>query len=381
MSATHKPAERFYRETPAESKPDLLTEIIDRMGVVEARLSRPSPVKLTTWEEIERFAEKAARSGMVPPSYLNKPDAIVIAVMMGSELGLAPMQAVQNIAVINSRPAIWGDALPGLCRASGLMRTMKEWSEGEGDAMVMFCETTRRDDPQIIQGSFGVADAIRAGLWGKDLYKKYPKRMLQMRARGFCLRDAYPDVLKGLVTVEEADDIEFNAADFIPARRASAVMSEKKQEAPPEERYPTLFNVPDGRAWLVNLEAVLLAVKAPRELGDIAVLEPVQSARASWPAEPVARIDAAFEKAKKRLAEASPSAILDALEIELRDACAAPDGSVVVDAILARQDVQTALDRLRGADKVRLDAMIKSALDGTKAEETSAPNGAPDDAP
>jgi hypothetical protein len=30
--------------------------------------------------------------------------------------------------------------------------------------------------------------------------------MLQLRARGFALRDAFPDVLKGLVTAEEAQD-------------------------------------------------------------------------------------------------------------------------------------------------------------------------------
>ena len=32
------------------------------------------------------------------------------------------------------------------------------------------------------------------------------KRMMQMRARGFALRDAFPDVLKGLISAEEAAD-------------------------------------------------------------------------------------------------------------------------------------------------------------------------------
>jgi hypothetical protein len=54
---------------------------------------------------------------------------------------------------------------------------------------------------------FSVADAVRAGLWGKSgPWTQYPKRMLQLRARGFALRDAFPDVLKGLVTAEEAQD-------------------------------------------------------------------------------------------------------------------------------------------------------------------------------
>jgi hypothetical protein len=56
-------------------------------------------------------------------------------------------------------------------------------------------------------GRFSVADAKRAGLWGKSgPWTQYPRRMLQLRARGFALRDAFPDVLKGLVTAEEAQD-------------------------------------------------------------------------------------------------------------------------------------------------------------------------------
>ena len=108
-------------------EPSLLHEIIDRMNTIEARQLRPAPVKLSTWEDIERFADKAARSGMVPKDFVGKPDAICIAIQMGSELGLAPMQALQNIAVVNGRPSIWGDAMPALCRASGVLKSMREW--------------------------------------------------------------------------------------------------------------------------------------------------------------------------------------------------------------------------------------------------------------
>ena len=187
--------------------PSVLDQILDQVNTIAVQQSRPSPVRLQTWEEIERFAEKAARSGMVPKDYLNKPDAIVIAVMMGAELGLAPMQSLQNIAVINGRPSIWGDAMPGLIRASGKCAYIKEWSEGEGDALTFYCEARRKDDPTPSVGRFGVAEAKKAGLWGKDLYAKYPQRMLLARARGFGLRDAFPDVLKGLISAEEARDM------------------------------------------------------------------------------------------------------------------------------------------------------------------------------
>ena len=212
----------------------ILGEMLDRMNVLEAKQSRPSPVKLQTWEEIERFAVKAARSGMVPKDFVGKEDAICIAVQMGSELGLPPMQSLQNIAVVNGRPSIWGDAMPALCRASGVVRSIREWHDGEGDNLMFYCEAIRKDDLNPVVGKFGVLDAKRAGLWketpqiqkrGRDgstymadsgPWYSYPHRMLQMRARGFALRDAFPDVLRGLLSAEEAADIPFEATGLTP---------------------------------------------------------------------------------------------------------------------------------------------------------------------
>jgi hypothetical protein len=49
--------------------------------------------------------------------------------------------------------------------------------------------------------------------------------MLQMRARGFALRDAFPDVLKGLITAEEAADFPEETKprekDVTPAKPAN----------------------------------------------------------------------------------------------------------------------------------------------------------------
>ena len=60
---------------------------------------------------------------------------------------------------------------------------------------------------EMIDREFSVLMAKRAGLWGKQgPWTQYPERMLQMRARGNCLRDAFPDVIKGIITKEEADD-------------------------------------------------------------------------------------------------------------------------------------------------------------------------------
>jgi hypothetical protein len=83
----------------------------------------PSTLAPATLAELMEFAEIAARSQFVPKDYRGHPEDILLAVQLGSEVGLRPLQALQNIAVINGRPAVWGDALPGCARPAQSSRT------------------------------------------------------------------------------------------------------------------------------------------------------------------------------------------------------------------------------------------------------------------
>lgn len=177
------------------------------MNAVTTTQGHAPAIQINSFSELMRFADIAASSGMVPKDYVGKPAAILIAVQMGSELGLAPMQSMQNIAVINGRPSVWGDALLGLVKASPVCDDVLETLEGEGDRMTAIC-VAKRKGKSPVEARFSVQDAKDAALWTKQgPWKQYPKRMLQMRARGFALRDAFPDVLRGLITAEEAADI------------------------------------------------------------------------------------------------------------------------------------------------------------------------------
>jgi hypothetical protein len=158
--------------------------------------------------EAMEFSKMLADSSMVPRAYQGKPQDIMVCVQWGYELGLAPMQALQNIAVINGKPSVYGDAMAALVQASPVCDGIDETFEGvEGTGEFAAVCIARRKGRQPVTIKFSVNDAKRAGLWNKQgPWTQYPKRMLQMRARGFALRDAFPDVLKGLISAEEAAD-------------------------------------------------------------------------------------------------------------------------------------------------------------------------------
>lgn len=159
--------------------------------------------------EAMEFSKMISASGMVPSAYKGKPQDVLVAIQWGYELGLQPLQALQNIAVINGKPSVYGDAALALVKNDPRCAGVSEVVQGEGDERVAICTVKRRYGDEIEETSraFSVLDAKRARLWGKQgPWTQYPDRMLSMRARGFALRDAFPDALKGVITVEEAQD-------------------------------------------------------------------------------------------------------------------------------------------------------------------------------
>ena len=155
--------------------------------------------------EAMEFSKTLAQSGLVPDAYRGKPANILVAIQWGYEVGLPPMQALSNINVINGKATLWGDALVAVCKKHPDYYGMKEWLEGD----TAYCSVKRKvkDTVEETVREFSIADATKAGLMNKaGAWKSYPKRMLAQRARGFALRDAFPDAIKGIITTEEAVD-------------------------------------------------------------------------------------------------------------------------------------------------------------------------------
>lgn len=190
-------------------------------------------------DEAMKFADVLADSSIVPKDFMGKPGNVLVAIQWGMELGLKPMQAMQNIAVINGRPALWGDAVIALVRASALCEYVHETLSEDGSTAI--CQVKRRGEAEQVR-TFSMADAKQAGLTGKQgPWSQYPKRMLQMRARAFALRDVFPDVLKGVPIAEEISDYP-TEKDITPVRQTPAQIAQAALPQP-AERDDRLLNM------------------------------------------------------------------------------------------------------------------------------------------
>jgi len=195
--------------------------------------SKISAVIPTSIDEVIRLSEGLARSGeMIPEAYrmitiekkkipremLDSQAMICAAILRGLEVGLAPMQALASIAVINGRATLWGDALRALVLRAG------HWIDcevvGEGNNATATATLTRSDGSKLTR-TFSMADARKASLMNKSTWQQYPARMLMNRATAFAVRDGAADVLMGLGVAEEADDYgPDHARDVTPRDRA-----------------------------------------------------------------------------------------------------------------------------------------------------------------
>lgn len=195
-------------------------------------------------DEAMQFAGIMAKSSIIPRDYQGNQGNILVALQWGQEIGLAPLQAMQSIAVINGRPSIWGDAMLALVRGSGLLEYIKEEPTDGGCT----CTLKRRGEPFEVERTYTVEDAKKAGLWGKQgPWQSSPKRMLQMRARAFALRDAFPDVLRGVHIAEEAQDAPPVAKDMGPAdevKPAAPASRADKARAALDKRKPVALPAP-----------------------------------------------------------------------------------------------------------------------------------------
>lgn len=213
------------------------------MSQLQATNKQSGFINPQTYEQAWQFSEMLANSEMVPKNFKGKPADILIAMQMGSEIGLQPMQSLQNIAVVNGRPTIWGDAVIAICQSSGMLEDITE--EVTDDYATV---TVKRAGQEPHSVTFSMADAKKAGLAGKaGPWTQYPKRMMKNRARAYALRDKFADVLSGFGITEEEKDRVVDVTPQKPKKTsnagASALLNRvKKQptaEAPVIEYYDT----------------------------------------------------------------------------------------------------------------------------------------------
>lgn len=148
------------------------------------------------------IAEKIARTSSVPAAFRGKPDEIMATILVGHELELSAMTSLQKIHVIEGRPTLSAEVMTGIVMSHG----HEVWVEESSATRVTVCGQ-RKGSTHVQRVTWTMDDAQRAGLAGKQNWRKYPRQMLSARARAEMCRLLAPDVLAGIAySKEEVED-------------------------------------------------------------------------------------------------------------------------------------------------------------------------------
>ena len=168
---------------------------------------------LTDQIEWTRLVTDGDRAGSIlPEAYRGKPANVLIAVGLGSSMGLSPAESLYRIAVIKGKPTAGAELIAANVRKAGHKLRV---ATGDGTVTATVIRSDDPDFPFVVTRD--LAWAQRMGLAQNDNYKKQPETMLQWRAISAVARLACPEALYGVqYTPDEAE------ATVEPTTRRSA---------------------------------------------------------------------------------------------------------------------------------------------------------------
>lgn len=236
------------------------------LQVVEKQQVQRQTLEPNTLADALKFSEMIAQSDLAPKDFRGKPANVLVAIQMGKELNIPPMQALQGIAVINGRPSVWGDLMWALVTSHPQFEdAIEEVTDTQAKV------TLKRKGRSPVTVVFTKADAEKAKLWDKEgPWKTYPKRQMLWRARTFAARDLFPDALKGMVSVEEAQDytdgptIESRPAPVLNEQQgpvSTAIATEAKDEPIGPEKATAWYKAYRAHGWMPADATVFLKDK------------------------------------------------------------------------------------------------------------------------
>jgi len=211
-------------------------------GLATRGQSMPAPFEPENLPQAIELCQRLAKSALLPTALRGKPEDVMVVLMTGRELGLSPMQSIRGISVIEGKGALNADLIVGLVQSRP---TVCEYFQliSSSDAEATYETKRRGHKPTRLQ--FTMTQAKAAGIAGKQNWSRWPAAMLRARCSAHLARAVYPDLVAGIYSTDEADEIR---TDSRPAREALAQLA-SLPDAPRETITGEVVPSPAAEPW------------------------------------------------------------------------------------------------------------------------------------
>lgn len=231
----------------------------------ELALTKPDP----TMDEggfrlMMAAAQRYVQSGLLPP-HIKTPQAALLLLKQGRELGIADTYALRNITVINGRPSCSAELMLALVRRAYGQSAMRVYKTDNESCTVQY---RQHGWDGISELTFSLEDAKRAGLLSNQTWSKYPAAMLRARAISATVRFAFPECIAGLYTPEEVGaDVDEDGSPLAATVISEVAPTPIRSVAAEQVFDPADINLTDEEERRAR-EAVAMATDGPPTVTD-----------------------------------------------------------------------------------------------------------------
>jgi len=190
------------------------------------------------FEMLQRQAKMFSSSSLVPKDFQGNIANCAIGINIAKRLGADPFMVLQNIDIIHGRPSFRATFLIAMVNAAGRFEPLQFRMEGDEGKPSRSCVawTKSKPDGTPLEGPKITLEMAKAEGWSTKNGSKWltmPELMLRYRAAAFFARLYAPDITLGMMTADEAVDIQ-QERDVTPAIiPASKRLFEVEQEPKP----------------------------------------------------------------------------------------------------------------------------------------------------
>ena len=191
----------------------------------------------------KQLADALCATDIVPAHYKGKPGNGAAAILYGDEIGLNPIQSLQNIFIVQGKPAIYARTAVALVRRHGIkVKTAASCDE----SVTVIAER----DGDTEEATWDIARATKAGYLSNAKYKSNPQEMLYSKAAMEVCRKIAPDVLLGIAYSGEELELEARPVRVESSRvtvedivKPASIPQEPADDATPADFTEELFEV------------------------------------------------------------------------------------------------------------------------------------------
>ena len=170
---------------------------------------------MTMWSDTKsmnaamKVANLLAKSQLLPEQYIGHPENCLIAIDIANRMRVSPLLVAQNLYVVRGKPGWSGSFAISAINNCWKFRPLDFVYTKNGGAG-SYSQSTRLSDGKLLKGTEITLDMAKNEGWSTKPGSKWltmSEQMLAYRAGSFFARAYCPEVLLGVQTIDEIQDV------------------------------------------------------------------------------------------------------------------------------------------------------------------------------